>query len=83
MSNGQKTKRDLKPVRLDIDSLIRRTNDRREKILDKIWIDNKAEIDKQIRDMPLGDIRDLMLLFNCSIVELAGMIKIYKEETKF
>lgn len=73
----------MKPVRLDIDSLIRRTNDRREKILDKIWIDNKAEIDKQIRDMPLGDIRDLMLLFNCSIVELAGMIKIYKEETKF
>lgn len=67
---------------LDLKEIRNRVNKRRQKILDAIWIDSKQEINKQIADLSCDEIRDLMVLFGCSVTELAGRIKAYKEKIK-
>jgi hypothetical protein len=72
------------PVRPDYNfyGIQERENKRRGKILDKIYIDNIPSINKQIADLDCEEIRDLMLLFGCSVTDLARYIKYYKQKTK-
>ncbi len=59
-----------------------RVNKERAKVLDAIWIDNKHEINLQLADLPCEVVKDLMILFSCSVTQLAGSIKNYKEKFK-
>lgn len=83
MLNGPKEIEDSKPVRLDVNFVSPRVNDRRKKILGAMWIDNKHEINKQIADLSCYEICDLINLFQCNVNQLAECIKLFKESTKF